>query len=104
MPELKEKIAALEPLVAGKPHAMLALARMMQQDGQSAKALDLCDRALQLAPEDRKLAAKITDFITSTVPSWHFHMLRDEMRIAAYEAALRRAVTSKSRVLEIGSG
>jgi predicted nicotinamide N-methyase len=104
MAELKDKIAALEPVVAGKPHAMLGLARMMQQDGQSARALELCDRALQLAPEDRKLAAKITDFITGTVPNWHFYMLRDEMRIAAYEAALRRAVTPQSRVLEIGSG
>jgi type II protein arginine methyltransferase len=104
MAELKDKIAALEPVVAGKPHAMLGLARMMQQDGQSARALELCDSALQLAPEDGKLAAKITDFITSTVPGWHFYMLRDEMRIAAYEAALRRAVTPESPVFEIGSG
>lgn len=104
MPELKEKIAALEPLVAGKPHAMLALARMMQQDGQSAKAFDLCHSALRIAPDDGKLAAKITEFITGTVPGWHFTMLRDEMRAAAYDAALRRAVTSQSRVLEIGCG
>jgi len=104
MTTLTETIAALEPLVAGKPHAMLGLARMMQEDGQSAKALDLCHSALRLAPEDGKLAAKITDFITRTVPGWHFYMLRDEMRIAAYDAALRRAVTSESRVLEIGTG
>jgi predicted nicotinamide N-methyase len=104
MATLKDQIAALEPLVAGKPHAMLALARMMQQDGQSARALEVCDSALELAPEDGKLAAKIADFITRTVPGWHFYMLRDEMRIAAYEAALRRAVTPQSRVLEIGSG
>jgi type II protein arginine methyltransferase len=101
---LKDRIAALEPLVAGKPHAMLGLARMMQEDGQSAKALDLCHDALRLAPEDGKLAARITEFITATVPSWHFPMLRDEMRLAAYEAALRRAVTPQSRVLEIGCG
>jgi type II protein arginine methyltransferase len=104
MAELKEKIAALEPLVTGKPHAMLALARMMQQDGQGAKALDLCHTALRLAPEDGRLAAKIKRFVTETVPAWHFYMLRDEMRLAAYDAALRRAVTPTSRVLEIGTG
>lgn len=104
MPELKEKIAALEPLVAGKPHAMLALARMMQQDGQGGKALDLCDSALRLAPEDGKLAAKVTALMSRTVPQWHFNIIRDETRNAAYEAALRRAVTPHSLVLEIGSG
>jgi predicted nicotinamide N-methyase len=104
MAELKDKIAALEPLVAGKPQAMLGLARMMQEDGQGAKALDLCHDALRLAPEDAKLAALITEFITGTVPNWHFTMLRDEMRAAAYDAAMRRAVTPQSRVLEIGCG
>ena len=104
MVELKDRIAALEPLVAGKPHAMLALARMMQEDGQSAKALDVCQSALRLAPEDGKLAAQITAFITGTVPGWHFTMLRDEARAAAYDAALRRTVTPQSRVLEIGCG
>jgi type II protein arginine methyltransferase len=104
MAELREKIAALEPLVAGKPHAMLGLARMLQQDGQSANALDVCHAALRLAPEDGMLAAKIKYFVTKTVPGWHFYMLRDEMRITAYDAALRRAVTPASRVLEIGTG
>lgn len=104
MATLKESIAALEPLVADKPHAMLGLARLMQKDGQSTKAFDLCHGALRLAPDDGKLAAKIIEFITGTVPGWHFSILRDELRLAVYEAALRRAVTPDSLVLEIGSG
>jgi SAM-dependent methyltransferase len=101
---LKDQIAALEPLVAERPHAMFTLARMLQHDGQSAKAFDLCHAALRLAPGDGKLAAGIQAFVSATVPTWHFTMLQDQARNAAYDAALRRAVTPDSRVLEIGSG
>jgi len=83
---------------------MLALARMMAEDGQSAKAFDLCQTALRLAPGDGKLAARIRSFVNASVPAWHFGIVFDEARNAAYEAALRRAVTSDSRVLEIGCG
>jgi len=101
---LSEQIAALAPVVAGKPFAMFTLARMMLKDGQSEKAFDLCNAALRLAPDNRKLAARIEAFINATVPDWHIPMLLDEARNAAYDAALRRAVTPNSRVLEIGCG
>jgi type III protein arginine methyltransferase len=104
MVELSAKIAAWEPLVDGKPHRMLMLARLMQQDGQGAKALDLCHKALRLAPDDTRLAVMVKAFISESVPDWHFNIIRDEARNAAYDAALRRAVTPDSRVLEIGSG
>jgi hypothetical protein len=83
MVELKDRIAALDPLVAGKPQAMFALARMMQEDGQNAKALDVCQSALRLAPEDGKLAAQITEFITGTVarrPRRHWNSFRPAAR------------------------
>jgi predicted nicotinamide N-methyase len=101
---LKDQIAALEPLVVGKPYAMFTLARMMHQDRQRNKAFDLCNAALRLAPDDRKLAATINAFVNETVPDWHIPMIRDNARNAAYDAALRRAVTPNSRVLEIGCG
>jgi SAM-dependent methyltransferase len=104
MVKLRDRIAALEPLVDGKPHAMLTLARVMQEDGQSAKALDLCHKALRLAPDDARLAAMVKAFVSASVPAWHFRIIRDEARNAAYDAALRRAVTPDSRVLEIGCG
>lgn len=43
-------------------------------------------------------------FISGSVPQWHFSLLQDHARNAAYDAALRRAVTPTSRVLEIGTG
>jgi hypothetical protein len=104
MAELKDKIAALQPGVRGHPAAMLGLARMLQQDGQQQEALAMCRAALALAPDDAQLAAKVRSFINSTVPQWHFNLVRDDARNAAYETALRRAVTPTSRVLEIGTG
>ncbi len=104
MPSLKDAIQALEPEVAGKPAAMLGLARLLMQDGQAGRALETCRAALALAPQDRKLAAQAKLLINGTVPSWHFNILHDERRNAAYDAALRRAVLPGTRVLDIGTG
>lgn len=104
MAELKEIIAALEPRVQGNPSAMLGLARMLQEDGQNAKALAMCRAAPSLAPDNAQLAAKAKFLINATVPRWHFSIVQDHARNGAYNTALRRAVTPYSRVLEIGTG
>ena len=88
----------------GNPAAMLAVARLLRSDGQEEEALVLCRRALALAPDDAELAAKAGFFVSAAVPDWHFVIVGDEARNAAYDAALRRAVTPGSRVLEIGTG
>ncbi len=51
-----------------------------------------------------KSACCAASFINRTVPQWHFSLVQDHARNAAYDAALRRAVTPTSRVLEIGTG
>ncbi|HEY1796180.1 MAG TPA: 50S ribosomal protein L11 methyltransferase [Stellaceae bacterium] len=104
MAELKDKIAALEPHVLSNPAAMLTLARMLKDDGQEKRALVLCRSALSLAPHDALLAARAKRLIGGMVPGWHFTIVNDEARNAAYDAALRRAVMPESRVLEIGTG
>jgi predicted nicotinamide N-methyase len=104
MAELKDKIAALESRVQGNPAAMLLLARMLQEDGQKERALAMCRSALSLAPDDVELAARAKRLVTASVPRWHFDIVKDEARNAAYDAALRRAVKPHSRVLEIGTG
>src|SRR5947209_10988781 len=98
MVELKEMIAALEPRVQGNPTAMLGLARMLQKDEQTEKAFAMCRAALTLAPDNAQLAAQARLLISQTVPQWHFNLVRDDARNAAYDAALRRAVTPTSRV------
>jgi predicted nicotinamide N-methyase len=104
MAEFKDKIAALESRVQGNPAAMLLLARMLRDDGQKEKALAMCRTALSLAPNDAQLAAQAKALVNGTVPQWHFSIVRDEARNAAYDAALRRAAKPDSRVLEIGAG
>ncbi|MGO8833566.1 MAG: 50S ribosomal protein L11 methyltransferase [Roseiarcus sp.] len=104
MAELEDKIAALESRVQGNPTAMLHLARTLQENGQNDRALAMCRSALSLAPDDAQLAAQAKQFVSGTVPQWHFNIVMDETRNAAYDAALRRAVKPTSRVLEIGTG
>jgi predicted nicotinamide N-methyase len=94
----------LESRVQGNPAAMLSFARLLQESGQKERALALCRSALVLAPDDAQLAAKAKRLIAASVPKWHFSIVRDETRNAAYDAALRRAVKPASRVLEIGAG
>jgi type II protein arginine methyltransferase len=97
-------IAALLPRTADNPMAMVRIARLMQQDGQSEEAIALCRSAMALAPGDRSVQAHARRLLTDTVPGWHFFIVRDAVRNAAYDAALRRAVRPSSRVLEIGTG
>jgi predicted nicotinamide N-methyase len=106
MPSLKDAIAALEPKVAGNPAAMLGMAHWLLPDGQAERALGMCRAALALAlaPQDRKLAVQAKALINATVPRWHFRIVRDAPRTAAYDAALRRAVFPGARVLDIGTG
>jgi type II protein arginine methyltransferase len=104
MAELDDKIAALESRVQGNPAAMLSLARTLQQGGQKERALALCRSALSLAPDDAQLTAQAKRLVAASVPEWHFSIVQDETRNAAYDAALRRAVKPESRVLEIGTG
>jgi type III protein arginine methyltransferase len=100
--------AALDRLIAAaarNPLALARLARQLMDRGDRGRSIDLAHRALDL-PSDRdgeahELAAWV---LSSGVPPWHFALVLDEVRNAAYEAALRRACGSGARVLDIGSG
>jgi SAM-dependent methyltransferase len=104
MADLKDKITALEPLVRDNPSAMLVLAHMLRKDGQEERALELCRLAMVHPSGDAFLAAKARAFFNDSVPGWHFVIVNDEVRNAAYDNALRRAIKPDSRVLEIGAG
>src|SRR5262245_27922181 len=104
MSDRTSKLEALLPLVEGKPLAMAHLARQLQADGQPERALDLCLRAREAAPDDEELAPLVTSILSTNVPSWHFRIVRDEVRNGGYESALARAITPGCRVIEIGTG
>lgn len=83
---------------------MFHLACVMRQEGETQQAAALAGRAAALVPHDAELAAKAQTFINAVVPRWHFDIVRDAARNAAYDAALRRAIGPNSRVLDIGAG
>src|SRR5262245_39237507 len=104
MSDRSQALDALLPLTEGKPRAMAHLARLLQEDGKPERALDLCRRALAASPDDPQLAALVASIVSTTVPSWHFRLVRDAARNNAYAGALRRAIHPGCRVLEIGTG
>lgn len=101
------QIAGLEALLSqaeGKPLAMVSLARHFCAAGRKSIALDLCRRALDLASDDGEIRVIVAEVISAGVPDWHFAMIRDQARNDAFDTALRRAVRSDNKVLEIGTG
>lgn len=97
-------VAALLPRAEGNPAALMQLAHLMRRDGQPERALRLCHEALALAPADPELIVQADKFLAEDVPAWHFSIVRDDVRNAVYDTALRRAIRPGSRVLEIGTG
>ena len=99
-----QELLAMQPLVEGRPKAMLALARQLPAVGQRALALDMITRSLALEPGDGEVRALATELLSDGVHSWHFSIVRDEARNKAYDTALRSAIFPGCTVLEIGTG
>ena len=97
-------IAALAARAAGDARALAAVAGLAAKEGLAERAYGLAREARRLAPEDAAVRALTEGAVGWSVPAWHFRIVRDEVRNAAYEAALRRAVGPETRVLEIGAG
>jgi len=97
----------LDSLIAGaasQPRALLALARVLLAKGDGMKARELALRALETADCDPETFALAGEIMSYGVPDWHFSIVRDEIRNAAYDAALKRAIRPGMRVLDIGAG
>ena len=74
------------------------------ENKQFTDALDCFELALCLEPEHREAQLGLNHAYCMIVPRWHFEMLNDDERNAAFERALERAVTPETVVLDIGSG
>jgi len=79
-------------------------ARAMQVSGQTETALKLALKVWNESAGDPEAALIASEVLSADVPAWHFNLLRDQARNAAYDAALRRLVRPGMRVLDIGSG
>ncbi|MEJ1968856.1 MAG: 50S ribosomal protein L11 methyltransferase [Rhizomicrobium sp.] len=87
-----------------KPAALARLALILWDKGEEERARLLAVQALRAAPDDGEIRSLVAGVLTRTVPDWHFRIVRDAARNAAYEAALKRAVSPETRVFEIGTG
>lgn len=98
--EQAEAIAGLDT----NPVTMAHFAKMLLSEGKSDSAIELARRAMMLAPNDGEVEAVASRVLSYDVPNWHFSIVRDVARNAAYDQALRRNVRQGVRVLEIGAG
>jgi len=77
--------------------SLLRLGRPIEAYERAAKACALVDGNADYAYQRRSAAA-------AAVPDWHFNMVNDEPRNAAFSTAIARVVKPEHRVLEIGTG
>ena len=95
-----------DALIAAAAADPVQLARLADRIAlnDSAKARDLCARALRLSPHEPEINTIATDIFSDSVPAWHGTIVIDRARNEAYDAALRRAIVPGARVLEVGTG
>ncbi len=89
---------------AGMVVNLLAKGEAHLENKQFADALECFDLALCLEPENREAQRGCNQAYCKIIPRWHFEMLNDEQRNAAFEKVLRTAITPDTVVFDIGSG
>ncbi|HEX8379930.1 MAG TPA: 50S ribosomal protein L11 methyltransferase [Allosphingosinicella sp.] len=94
----------LERQARGDAYKLAALADLALANGPLERAYALAKEARSLAPDDPEVRSRTELAFAHGVPRWHFGIVRDRARNAAYDSALRRAVTQSARVLDIGAG
>jgi tetratricopeptide (TPR) repeat protein/precorrin-6B methylase 2 len=89
---------------AGCAPAHCGLAQSLTEQNRNEEALAVLKAAAERLPEDEDVQFALRLAMSGMIPAWHIPMINDDERNAAYERALRRAVTPDSLVLEIGTG
>jgi len=104
--DLASARAAFETAIHLRPRFAEAnnnLGSVLEALGEELAAIRCYRRALEIDPGYVDARENLNLACAKTAPPWHFPMVADEERNAAYDAALRRAAAGK-RVLDIGSG
>lgn len=76
----------------------------MLASGLTDQAIDLAWKVWKEAPDCAEATTLASEVLSAKVPNWHFRLVRDHVRNAAFDAALRRHIRPGMRVLDIGSG
>jgi len=84
--------------------SLLAQGESHLENNQFAAALDCFELALCFDSKNQQAQLGLNRAHCQIVPRWHFEMLNDEKRNAAFERALTNAITPETIVLDIGSG
>jgi len=84
--------------------AHCGLAQCLTEQNRSTEALAVLRAAAERLPEDEDVQFALRLAMSGMIPAWHIPMINDDERNAAYERALKSAVTPDSLVLEIGTG
>src|SRR5215216_5866594 len=84
--------------------SLLAKGETHLEKHQFTDAVDCFDLALCLDPTNQQAQLGLNRAHCQIVPRWHFEMLNDEQRNAAFQRALTNLITPETIVLDIGSG
>lgn len=103
----KDAISALQTALkhdARLVAAHMAIGQSARELGDSATATSAFQQAAKLAPDLPEVQEALSALLSGAIPGWHFPMLADMARNDAFNAALEKAVTPDSVVLDIGTG
>jgi tetratricopeptide (TPR) repeat protein len=101
-----EAAEAFAKALAARPdyaEAYNNLGSLYKEAGRTRDAVVAFRRAVELQPDYAVAQENLRATYGDVVPSWHFAMMNDAPRNAAYDAVLRRVAAGK-RVLDIGTG
>lgn len=90
--------------VEGDPLAQIRLAHVLARGRHRAAAYRLATAASTAVPDDRDVQRIAREVLGQCLGASFFDIVRNEVRNAAHDAAIRRAVRPGMRVLEIGTG
>ncbi|MDX2222805.1 MAG: tetratricopeptide repeat protein [Rhodospirillaceae bacterium] len=88
----------------GDAAAWEGLARIDRKKGDPLTALSRLERAVALEPDNAEYAYMRRVVAAEVAPAWHFNMMNDQVRNAAFAAAIARQVRPGQLVFEIGAG
>ena len=102
--EAVEHYRELAAALPQEPALQTDLGVALAAAGAAEEAVRTLRRALAGNPDDKVARAALGQLFRDEVPAWHFPMMNHVLRNAAYDAAIRRAITPESLVLDIGAG
>lgn len=105
--QLEEAETLYLAAIAAAPTSAAAhngLGDVLRVRGDFVGAVRAYGAATAYAPDDEEGKQNLQRVLGSSAKPWHFPMMNDVTRNAAYDAAIRRAVQPEDLVLDIGSG